>query len=82
MKLMGNFKYLGIEKGTTREGKEFTRMGLLQGLKSEILFPNEEILKKVEGLKPMTEVTCSLSINVRDDKTAYVAIEDLFPVKQ
>jgi hypothetical protein len=49
MKLMGNLKYLGIEKATTRDGKEFTRMVLLYGLKLEILFPNEEILKRLRG---------------------------------
>ncbi len=80
MQLTGRFKYLGIEKGTSREGKSFTRLGLLQGLKSEILFPNDETLSKVEKLQPMTDVNCLLSINVKDDKTAYVSIQDIFPV--
>lgn len=80
MELTGRFKFLGTEKGKTREGKEFTRLGLLQGLNSEVMYVNDDIITKVEKLSVMTEVNCLLQINVRDDRTAYVGIKDIFPV--
>lgn len=81
MKLTGRFKYLGIENGETKDGKKYTRLGILQGLNSEVLYPNEEVLRKVEKLPPMTEIEASLSITIKADKTAYVAIDDITVVK-
>ena len=81
MDLSGKFKYLGTETGETRDGKKFVRMGILQGLKSEILFPADDILEKVKNIAPMTDIICNLSVNVRDDKTAYVGIKDIIIAK-
>jgi hypothetical protein len=79
MQLQGRFKYLGIEKGETREGKPYARMGILQGLRSEIMYPSDDILVKVSKIPVMSDVECLLNINVRDDKTAYIAILDIYP---
>ncbi len=77
MELVGNFKFLGIEKGTSRDGKEYTRLGILQGLNSEIMFVADDIATKASKFPALSDVVCHLSINVKDDRTAYVNLKDI-----
>lgn len=69
MKVSANMIYLGYEDGVTQAGKAFTRVGLLQGFDSEQVYVNEEIKKQVEGIKPMTSVTCDLNIRIGQERT-------------
>ncbi|WP_313165826.1 hypothetical protein [Sedimentibacter sp.] len=77
MDLSGKFKFLGTESGVSNAGKPYVRLGILQGLKSEVLYPADDIIEKVKNIQPMTDIICNLSINIKDDKTAYVGIKDI-----
>lgn len=78
MKVTAELMFLGIEEGTTRDGKPYTRAGLLQGFDSEVIYLNDENRKQVEGIKPMTPVKCFLNIQIGKERT-YVNLIDISP---
>jgi hypothetical protein len=80
MKVKAEFLYLGMESGTTRDNKQWTAIGLLQGLDSEKMYVQDEILKKVQVIQPMSKVIAELRINVNKDKT-YINLDDIAPLK-
>ena len=76
MKVSAEMKYLGFEEGTNREGKTFFVVGLLQGFSSERIFINDEDLKKkLQAVKPMSDCVCDLNISI-GEKT-YVNLVDI-----
>lgn len=78
MKLNGKFKFLGIESNPSRDGsKIYTKLGLLQGLNSEIIYPNEEIIRMCKDIPTMSDVDCLLDIVFKPDKTTYVNIVEI-----
>ena len=78
MKCNALMQYIGTETGTTRDGKTYTRIGLLQGLDSEKVYISDEMLEKVKGMKPFTPVDCTLNIQFNGDRT-YVNLLDIVP---
>lgn len=80
MKVKAEFLYLGMENGTTRDGKPWYCIGLLQGLDSEKMYVTDEMLPKVKTLTPMTKVAADLRISINKEKT-YINLDDISPVK-
>lgn len=79
MKVTAELLFLGVEEGMTRDGKAYTRAGLLQGFDSEVIYLSDENRKQVEGIKPMTQVKCFLNIQIGKERT-YVNLIDISPV--
>ena len=79
MKVSAKMTYLGMETGTSQNGKPYTVIGLLQGFDSERIYVNDDIKQKVSQLKPMTQVECGLNIRITSDRT-YMNIEYIDPV--
>jgi hypothetical protein len=77
MKVTANMVFIGIEKGKTRDGKEYVRAGLLQGLTSEMVYLNEDNQKQIANIKEMTPVTCTLNIAIGE--RTYVNLVDIVP---
>ena len=69
MKVSSEMIYLGYEDGKTQNGKDYCRVGLLQGFDSEQVYINDEIKEQVRQIKPMTPVTCLLNIRIGQERT-------------
>ncbi len=80
MKVTGSFKFCGAEVGTTRAGKEYYLIGLLQGLDSSRIYVDQAMYNQCKGIAPFTDVDCDLSINISDRGT-FVNCDSILPVK-
>jgi hypothetical protein len=78
MKVTAEMIFIGTENGKTRDGKEYVRAGLLQGLTSEMVYLNEENQKQVANIKTMTPVICTLNIQIGE--RTFVNLLDISPV--
>lgn len=76
MKVSARMKIIGAEKGTSREGKPYFVIGLLQGMDAERIYANEEIYKVASGFKPFSDVDCNLSIQIGPQRT-FVNLESI-----
>lgn len=79
MKLKGEFKFVGSEKGQSREGKPYYVLSVLQGLDSSRIYVNEEMFQDVQGFKPFSNVVCELTINMTQ-KGTFVNCNDIYEV--
>ena len=77
MRLQGEFKFVGSEKGQSREGKPYYVLSVLQGLDSSRIYVNEEIFQDVQGFKPFSDVGCELTINMTQ-KGTFVNCNDIY----
>ncbi len=77
MKLKGNFKFVGSDKGQTREGKPYYVLSVLQGLDSSRIYVDEETFKNVQGFEPFSDVCCELTINMTQ-KGTFVNCNDIY----
>ena len=64
MKVNAIMKYLGADRGTTKEGKPYFYVGLLQGFDSERVYVNEEMYNLTKDFKPFADVNCELNISI------------------
>lgn len=80
MKLIGNFKYLGMEKVESKDKKNtWTFAGFLQGLDSEKLFiTNDSDIIKLQAIPAGADVSLQLDVKVTKDKT-YLSLVDIVP---
>lgn len=78
MKVFSEMIFLGWESGKTQAGKDYTRIGLLQGFDSEQIYINDEMLQQVRQIKPMSPVTCELNIRIGQERT-YVNLLSISP---
>lgn len=82
MKLKGEFKFVGSEKGLSREGgKPYYVLSVLQGLDSSRIYVNEEMFKEVQGFKPFTDVACELTINMTQRGT-FVNCDNIYELSK
>lgn len=81
MKLKGEFKFVGSDKGQSREGKPYYVLSVLQGLDSSRIYVNEEMFKSVQGFKPFSNVVCELTINMTQ-KGTFVNCDDIYQVPE
>lgn len=77
MKLKGEFKFVGSEKGVSREGKTYYVLSVLQGLDSSRIYVNEETFRNVQGFEPFSDVGCELTINMTQ-KGTFVNCDDIY----
>lgn len=80
MKVAGSFKFCGAEKGTTKAGKDYYLIGLLQGLDSSRIYVDLDMYNQCKGITPFTDVECNLSINISDRGT-FVNCDSIVPAK-
>lgn len=64
MKVNARMKFLGAEKGVSKDGKTYFFVGLLQDFDSERVYVNEDIYKQVKDYKPFSDVDCNLRIQI------------------
>ena len=64
MKVNARMKYLGADKGTSKDGKPYFYVGLLQGFDSERVYVNEEMYNATKGFNPFADVDCELNISI------------------
>ncbi len=65
MEVTAKMKFLGVEKGVSRNtGKPYYRVGLLQGLESEQIYVSETLYKQMSDFKPLSNVECCLNIQI------------------
>lgn len=80
MKVNARMKYIGAEQGTSREGKTYFVVGLLQGMDSERVYVNREIYDLAAGFSPFSDVDCVLNIQIGQSRT-FVNLESIRQVK-
>lgn len=78
MKVSGSFKFCGAEIGTTKAGKEYYLIGLLQGLDSSRIYVDLDMYNQCKGIAPFADVECNLSINISDRGT-FVNCDSIVP---
>lgn len=64
MKVNARMKYLGADKGTSKDGKPYFYVGLLQGFDSERVYVNEEMYNATKGFNLFADVDCELNISI------------------
>ena len=64
MKVSARMKFIAAEKSTSREGKPYFVVGLLQGMDSERVYVSEEIYEQTSSFKPFSDVDCNLNIQI------------------
>ena len=64
MKVNARMKYLGADRGTSKDGKPYFYVGLLQGFDSERVYVNEEKYNATKGFNPFADVDCELNISI------------------
>ena len=75
MKVNAKMKFLGCEKGVSSAGKPYFIIGLLQGMKSERVYVNEEMYKKADALPSFSDVECELNIQIGE--RTYINLESI-----
>lgn len=69
MKVSGSFKFCGAEKGTTKAGKDYYLIGLLQGLDSSRIYVDFDMYKQCKEILPFSDVSCVLNISISEKGT-------------
>ena len=70
LKVIGKFKFLGIESSTNfKTGETYNFLGLLQGIESIKLFANDKDLEHFTSIPVMSNVECELEISIGKEKT-------------
>lgn len=69
MKVTGSFKFCGAEKGTTKAGKDYYMIGLLQGLDSSRIYVDLDMYNQCKGIHPFSDVSCVLNISISEKGT-------------
>ncbi|MCI8963752.1 MAG: hypothetical protein HFG37_08575 [Eubacterium sp.] len=64
MKLIGDFKFCGVEVGTTKAGKDYYVIGLLQGIESSRIYVDRDIYDFCLDIPSFSEVSCILKLSM------------------
>ncbi|MDF2943571.1 MAG: hypothetical protein K0S01_2429 [Herbinix sp.] len=72
MKVNGLFVFMGAERSMSRDGKEeYLKIGLMQGLSSQVFYPDKVMFAKLENVPVATTVAVELTIKTVKEKTYY-----------
>ena len=81
MKVSARMKYIGAEQGTSKDGKTYFVLGLLQGMESERIYINKEIYDLTANFKQFSDVDCVLNIQIGQTRT-FVNLDSIQLVKE
>lgn len=81
MKVSARMKFIGAEQGTSRDGKTYFVVGLLQGMESERVYVSKEIYDLTFGFEQFSDVDCIMNIQIGQQRT-FVNLDSIQLVKK